>query len=215
MLRPRAAVVAMVAACLAAAAPQAAKPDDLDRLSEIADEDFHPIDRPLERPPFVHTKVLSITPDSLTGGWVRNHQCHRHFSVTPSLDIVFPSGKIRDIVIRDTEHLDAVEVRGHTVQLAGVTAQSTLCFDSENRVLQREADGSYRLTAGPFYYRFLDGYFPMDVDVTVRYPALLLEAVRVIPGDRQGVTVTRRQGEIRLYSRFEGTLWVHVILKPK
>ncbi len=212
MLRPAVAVI--LAAGLAVMPPGAAADDVLERLSDIADEHFLPIDRTLDRPPFFHAKVLTVTQDSLASGWVRNHQCHRHFSVTPSLEIVFPSGKIRNIAITNSSNVGDISVRGHTIQLEDVNAQSALCFDSEIQVLQRESDGTYRITAGPFYYRFLDGYFPMEVDLKLRYPSSLLEVSRVNP-DKRGVEVTRTDGEVRLWSRFEGTLWVHVFLKGK
>ena len=213
MLRPGSALI--LAACLAAVAPVTAADDDVERLSDIADEDFLAIDRPLDRPPFVHNKALTVSKDSLASGWVRNHQCHRHFSVTPSLEIVFPNGKIRNISIIDSSNVGDVEVRGHTIQLNDVNDQSALCFDSEIQILQRESDGSYLMTAGPFYYRFLDGYFPIDVALEVRYPPSLLDVIRVVPGDRHGVEVTLNDGEVRLLSRFEGTLWVHVLFKRK
>ncbi len=213
MLRPGAAVI--LAACLAAVSSIAAADDELERLSDIADADFLPIDRPLDRPPFYHIKALTVTNDSLASGWVRNHQCHRHFSVVPLLEIAFPSGKVRNIAITDSSNVGDVEVRGHTIQLKDVNEQSVLCIDSENRVLQREIDGSYRITAGPFFYRFLDGYFPMEVHLNVQYPPSLLEVLRVVPGNRRGVEVTRNDGEVRLWSRFEGTLWVHVFFERK
>ncbi len=208
MLQPGTAVI--LAAGLTAASLGAAADNDLERLSNIADADFLPIDRPLDRPPFFHAKALTVTEDSLASGWARNHQCHRHFSVTPSLEIVFPNGKIRNIAITGSSNIGDVTVRGPTIQLEDVNEQSTLCFASEIHVLQREADGSYRITAGPFYYRFLDGYFPMEVDLKVRYPSSLLKVLRVVPGNQRGIEVTRNDGEVRFSSRFEGTLWVQV-----
>jgi hypothetical protein len=211
MLRPRAALI--LAVCLAVAPPIAAADDELERLLDIADQGFVPINRPLDRPAFYHAKALSVTEDSLASGWVRNHQCHRHFSTTALLEIVFPRGKIRNIAITDSSNLGDIEVRGHAIQLKDVNEKSTLCFDSENHVLQRESDGSYRITAGPFYYRFLDGYFPIEVNLKVQYPPSLLKVLRVVPANRRGVEVTRKDGEVRLWSRFEGTLWAHVIFE--
>lgn len=205
----------ILATCLAAGSSITAADDELERLSDIADEDFRPIDTPLDRAPFYHAKTLTVTKESLASGWVRNHQCHRHFSVTRSLEIVFPRGKIRNITITDSSSLGKVEVRGHTIQLTNVNHQSSLCFDSENLVLQHKSDGSLKITAGPFYYRFLDGYFPIEVALKVQYPRSLLKVLHVIPETQHGVEVTRHDGEIRLWSRFEGTLWVHVFFERK
>lgn len=213
MLRPGSAWI--LAISLAAVSPVATADDELERYSDIADEDFRPIDRPLDRPPFYHAKTLTVTKESLDNGWVRNYQCHRHFSVTPSLEIIFPNAKIRNITITNSSNIGNVEVRDHTVELKDVNEQSALCFDSEIHVLQRESHGSYRITAGPFYYRFLDGYFPMDVDLKVQYPTSLLEVSHVVPGNQDGVALTRNDGEVRLVSRFEGTLWVHLSFERK
>lgn len=213
MLRPGSA--AILAALVAGVSAIAAAGDDLEWLSDIADEDFQPIDRPLDQTPFHHIKTLIVTADSLAGGWVHNHQCHRYFSVTPSLDIVFPTGKIRNITIADASNVGDVEVRGHTIQLKDVNEKSALCINSENLLLNREPGGVYRVTAGPFYYRFLDGYFPMEVSLQVQYPPSLLEVMRVVPGNRRGVEITRNDGEVRLWSRFEGTLWVQVFFMRK
>lgn len=207
--------IVILALSVSAISAVAAADGDLERLSNIADEDFSPIERTLDRPPFHHAKVLTVTEDSLVSGWVRNRQCHRHFSVTPSLEIVFPSGKIRNITVTDSDTVGSVEVRGHAVQLKGVNEHSALCIESENLLLQADPEGSYRITAGPFYYRFLDGYFPMEVDLEVRYPSSLLKVARVTPGDQRGVEVTRNHGVVKLRSRFEGTLWVHVFFRRK
>jgi hypothetical protein len=213
MLLPRSVVI--LALSVPAVSAVVAADDDLERLSNIADEQFSPIERTLDRAPFLHDKVLTVTEDSLVSGWVHNRQCHRHFSVTPALDIVFPEGKIRNITIGDASNVGAVEVRGHTIHLEDVNEHSTLCINSENLLLQREADGVYRMTAGPFFYRFMDGYFPLEVRLRVQYPPTLLAVTHVAPGDRRGVEVTRNFGEVSLWSLFEGTLWVRMLFRRK
>ncbi len=188
--------------------------DELDALMEIADEAFRPVTRPLDRPVFLHSKALKVTPESLNGGWVRNYQCHRHFATTPALEIVFPAGAIRDIEIVESSALGHVQVDGPTVLLEGVQGNSTLCFRSENRLLETADAGAYRLRAGPFFHRFLDGYFPMDVELTVTFPGPV-EVLHVSPPAAPGIDVTISDRKLTLRSRFEGTLWVEILFRKR
>lgn len=203
----------LLAVTIAAAAFTSALGDDLEKLLNIADDNFRPIDRPLDHPPFIHRKVITVTNDSLTSGWVTNYQCHRHFSKTSSLDIIFPPADIRRVQIQETNDIGMVRVHSNTIQLENVTQTSSLCFDSENRVLRRDSGNIYRLTAGPFYYRFLDGYFPIQVDVKVDYPSPLLKVLRITPDARPGIEVTDNEGEVRITSLFEGKLWIEIVFE--
>ena len=209
MMRPRWA--SLLGATIAAAAFASAFGDDLEKLLNIADDNFRPIERPLDRPPFIHQKVITVTVDSLTSGWVANYQCHRHFSNTSSLDIAFPPDDIRRVQIQEANDIGAVRVHSNTIQLKDVTQTSSLCFDSENRVLRRESDNIYRLTAGPFYYRFLDGYFPIQVDLKVGYPLSFLKVLRITPDARAGIEVAESEGEVQVISLFEGKLWIEIV----
>ncbi len=201
--------VALSAAAFAAVL--CASADEVDQLFDIADEDFRPITRPLDRPAFYHSKRLTVTEESLADGWVENLQCHRHFSRTKSLDVVFPPGKIRSIEITETEGIGAIETGGHGVSLQDVGPNSRLCFRSEIQVLHRNGGDDYQLRAGPFYYRFLDGYFPTEVRLLVRFPASLLAVRSVSPQHGSGVQVVHDDGTIHVSSVFEGKLWVNIV----
>ncbi len=122
-----------------------------------------------------HVKRLIITPDSLRTGWVQNEQCHYALDPVPELEVVFNPERVRDLRILRADHVGKAWVDGASVQLQNVYRDAVLCLASENRILQASGDGErYMLIAGPFMRRFLDGYFPMKVVLSVDYPAELL-----------------------------------------
>ncbi len=190
--------------------PASAEPDDLEKLLEIGDDAFAPVTRPLAEPPFYHHKWIRIEQNSLTNGWVFNRQCHSQFAAMPSLQIVFGTGTTRNIRLTKTKLLGRAWVEGTTVQLETVRPESEICFSSENRVLSPTGPGDYELKVGPFYYRYLDGYFPMQMILNVDYPPSLLKVVDVAPDQPEAIAVKYASGQIRLESVFQGKLWVYV-----
>lgn len=212
MLRslPSATLLAATLFCLAVQA------DDLDRLLEISDAGFLPIEGSLSRPAFFHGKELTITPESLIDGWVDNMQCHRHFSAIDSTEILFKQDGIRDIEITRSLHLKRSWFDEISVQLEGVTSQTELCFNSQNRILTlNKSNDQFQLTVGPFYLRYLDGYFPVEVDLVVKYPADLLQLDQIWPEGVDGIETALEPGQIRVKSRFTGRLVLNMLLSKK
>ena len=183
--------------------------DELEQLLEIGDEHFVALTEAPPHPPFVHQKILTLGRESMSSGWVQNEQCHRQFSPTSALQFVFKRGRIRAIEIVEQHDIGRSWVDGNTVQLEDVNKRSSICFRSENRMLERRAGGGYGIKVGPFFYRFLDGYFPVTVDLRVRFPAdrLTLREVRA----EDGVEVVRLTDEVRLRSTFQGILRVEML----
>ena len=109
--------------------------DELEQLAalwSVADEPYQPITRELDKPPFHHEKVLSVTAASLVDGWVPNRQCHRHFPLFPALQISFRPDAVRNM--RIVEHTGSAEawVEEPTIQMKNTRPDSTLCFLSDN-----------------------------------------------------------------------------------
>lgn len=204
--------VLLCAAALFAAPVVADHNDELEQLLEIGDEQFVALTEAPPHPPFIHQKTLTLGPEAMSSGWVRNEQCHRQFSPAAALQFVFKRDQIRAIEILEQHAIGRSWVDGNTVQLEDVGKQSSICFRSENRMLERQAGGGYRIKVGPFFYRFLDGYFPVQVDLKVRFPADKLVLSRVRP--ESGVEVERRKDEVRLSSTFQGILRVEMLFDP-
>lgn len=157
-------------------------------------------------------KHITILPDSLKTGWVAVRQCHFDLDAVPALQVVFGKGLVRALTITRADHIGRAWIDGDTVQLADVRPHAVLCLRSENHVLRHfPRSNRYLLVSGPFMRRFLDGYFPMRVDVDVDYPrALTLAHI-----DPPGMSVSQQeQGRLKLNAVFEGRLMIGVQFEP-
>ncbi len=157
----------------------------------------------------VHDKTLTLTADSLASGWVRNHQCHHDLDPVPATQIVFSPGRVRNLRVTRSRNIARAWVEAETVQLEDITRNALLCLASDNRILERgDSPATYRLRAGPFMVRFLDGYFPMRVNLKVEYPPDLLTLEDIDPAPGLGVDVTATPGQVHFSTLFEGVLWI-------
>ena len=180
----------------------------------IADAQVRFLGNPPVEPAHHHRNMLSLEARSLAGGWVRMEQCHANLDVFPRAQIVFRRGHIRHLKIARFKHIGQAWVEDSSVQLLDIRPGAELCIEAESRSLVRNDDGTYSLHSGPFMRKFLDGYFPMRVSLTVRWPDERLQFVRVYPGSQEGVSVRARPGRLELDTWFEGRLETEVVLHP-
>ncbi|KAA3629933.1 MAG: hypothetical protein DWQ08_06620 [Proteobacteria bacterium] len=189
--------------------------DDLAALWSIADEPYQPVTRELEEPAFRHRKTLSVTESSLADGWVPNRQCHANFPLFPALQISFREGAVRNMAIVERSGVEEAWVEEPTIQMKRTRPETTLCFTSENHTMTYDAaSDEYSMTVGPYYLRLFDGYFPLDVDLTIEYPPGLLQCSGMEPAQVEGGTVAREPGRIRFGALFEGKLKLVFRFKP-
>jgi hypothetical protein len=201
--------------CLSSALVAGDELDDLEALWSIADEPYQPVTRKLEQPAFVHQKTLTITASSLDDGWVPNRQCHRNFPLFPSLQISFKEGSVRAMQITERSGVEEAFVEEPTIQMKRTRPETTLCFTSENRTMTFDRDtGEYRMTVGPYYLRLFDGYFPLDVDLTIEYPSGDLRFVGMEPSEVEGAVVEKGDGNVHFTALFEGKLKLVFRFKP-
>lgn len=106
---------------------------------------------------------VRITPESLQSGWVTVHQCHENIDPVPDLEVVYQKATIDWIRIEETRNIQDARVQGHSVQLKDVQRGATLCVAIHKQMAKRDNANGYSLRHGPFYRRFLDGYYPMQV----------------------------------------------------
>ena len=181
--------------------------EELAALWSIADEPYRPVTRTLETPSFVHHKVMSIDAASLADGWVENRQCHRNFPLFPSLQIAFREGAVRNMRITEHSDVERVWVDGPTIQMKRTRPRTTLCFLSENHTVKYDLwNDEYRMTVGPYYLKFFDGYFPLNVDLTIEYPTGAMRFLGLEPTTVEGANIVHEAGRIRFNALFEGKL---------
>jgi len=181
----------------------------------IGDETLRFLADPPDQAAHHHQNTLTLQPDSLTTGWVRMEQCHRDLDVFPRTQIVYRPGRIRGLKVVQERNIGAAWVEGASVQLRDVQRNAELCVQAETRALADHGDGRYSLRSGPFMRRFLDGYFPMRVSLSVRWPADRLRLVEVRPAAREGVKVEVQPGHVALDAWFEGRLETEIVLERK
>jgi hypothetical protein len=173
--------------------------------SEVNDGELVFLERLPEKPVHHHHNHITMTDSSLIDGWVQLAQCHRNLDAVPRSQVIFRPEHTRDLRVVGHLNIGEVWVEGPSVQLKDVGRGAELCLALESRALIQDGDGIYSLHNGPFMRRFLDGYYPMRVSMTVDYSAALA-LIDVTPAAQSGLDVVHRPGGVDLDARFEGRL---------
>lgn len=153
-----------------------------------------------------HRNHIRITDDSLEQGWVGLEQCHENIDAVPAAQILFRSGGVRGLEIASRRNIGKAWVEGHTVQLEDIAKDAALCIRGESQALYHLGDGHYRLRNGPYMRRFLDGYYPMRVALSIDYPADRIRLVGQSPTNQPGFDVHQREHSVDVDATFEGRL---------
>lgn len=180
--------------------------DDFDE--EINEGELNFLTAPPTAPPHRHSKHIFISPESFKSGWIRGEQCHYQLDKVRAMEIVFGKGTVRELKILSSQNIEKVWIEDNSVQLKNIGADAFLCIASENRILKPGPDkNTYLLSSGPYMRRFLDGYFPMRVELTVDYPSQIVRLEQILPGNLQTQT-TLTKGRVKIDTLFEGRLTI-------
>jgi hypothetical protein len=152
---------------------------------------------------------LRITVSSLADGWVEQAQCHENLDPVPLAEVVYRYREMRDLRVVSTTGIERAWVEGQSVQMENISHGAVLCVAAAARLLRREGE-EYVLRNGPFQRRFLDGYFPLRVSLTLEYPAERLRVASIDPPPQPGFSVQQASGRITLEALFEGRLYTEV-----
>ena len=153
---------------------------------------------------------LTIDADSLESGWVNLHQCQGNLDPVPDVEIVYRFDSIRNLQVLSAEGMTSAVVKNGSVQMKNVQRDAEVCIKAEVQVLKMTGAGRYQLTSGPFHRRFLDGYYPIQLDYWLHYPVELLELESVKPVAEPGLAINRQPGELRIDALFEGNLTIEL-----
>jgi len=156
---------------------------------------------------------LMLTADSLAGGWVRLEQCQGNLDPVPALEIVYRYHAMRDLRIESFHGMERAWVEDGSVQMVNLGDGAGLCISAAVQVLHSAGAGRYEIRSGPFHRRFLDGYYPLQLDYRVSYPAELLRVEAVQPAEQPGFSVDRQSGELKINALFAGRLTIRVGLR--
>ena len=175
----------------------------------INEGELHFLREAPKTPPHRHTKHLTIKPDSLTSGWIANRQCHYELDQVSAMEIVFGKDRVRKLKVARSQNIERVWIEGSTVQMTNIGADAFVCVESENKILERNIGDAYVLKSGPYMRRFLDGYFPMKVDLTVDYPQNLLTVTGIEPEELKTAS-SLAPGRVAVNALFEGRLMINL-----
>jgi len=142
------------------------------RALDVNEGELQLLDKPPEAASHHHQNRLLITEQSLEDGWVTMYQCHSGLDRVAASQVVYKKGLIRNIKITSSKNIGSARVEANTVQMEDIAEDSEICISADKKALVYE-NGLYYLRLGPFMRRFLDGYYPMHVQIEVCYPAYL------------------------------------------
>jgi hypothetical protein len=158
------------------------------------------------KPVHHHQNRIRIESDSLASGWVSLSQCHDHLDAVPSAQITFREGFVRDLRVDAFSRIRDAWIDGSSVQLRQVEPGARLCLSAQIRALRNTGNGYFNLINGPYMRKFLDGYYPMRVTLTVDYPAQTLTLLDISPSVQPGLLIVEQPGAIWMEAVFEGEL---------
>ncbi|MCU0840899.1 MAG: hypothetical protein MUC79_04150 [Thiobacillaceae bacterium] len=153
-----------------------------------------------------HVNRITITESSLADGWVGMEQCHENLDAVPRAQVVYGQDRVRGIEVVSAERIGRAWAEANTVQLQDVEPGATLCVKAETRAMSRNGEASFNLANGPYMRKFLDGYYPLRVSMTVRLETPRLRFVDAYPEEQTGFHVWRRDTEVGYDALFEGEL---------
>lgn len=209
MPRPAMLMSCLTAVALSSSGTQAAPTEEelwLMGTETVNDGQLHFLTTPPAQPVHLHQNRIVLTPSSLVDGWARLEQCHSHIDAVPRSQITYSAKRIRGLTITRAEDVGRAWVENSTVQLTDIGHAATVCISAETRALESDGQGGFQLRNGPYMRRFLDGYYPMRVSMTVRLETPALRYRDITPPPQPGFTVRHASDEVGYDTVFEGRL---------
>ncbi len=188
--------------------------DDLDRLLAVNEGELQFLsEHPAGSSPLTIHSAIHIRPHSLHDGWVGLDQCQSKLDPISAAEIQYSYRGMRDLRITEMSGIDSAWVDESGVQLRGVKESARVCIAAEVQIL-RAGDERYELGMGPFHRRFLDGYFPLQLQLALHYPADLLAWAGMEPPPQPGLTLRYEPGSVEIETRFTGRLQLQFSFDP-
>ena len=149
---------------------------------------------------------LWITGESLQTGWVKMQQCYRHLDAVGRTDVEYAYREMKNLQLTRVEQIAQTRVKQHSVELEDVEKGAVLCVQADVKILRHLSDKTYGMENGPYYRKFLDGYYPYHVSLTVHYPNDEIQLKQIMPETQSGFNVIEKKDGLSIDSWFEGVL---------
>lgn len=183
------------------------------RIADVNGGDLVFLTEPPPVPVHHHHSRIILDPDSLDNGWVTVIQCHSHLDAVPRSQVLYHQTRARHLLILSYKNIKKAWIEGHTVQLADIEHGASICIQARTRTLEFNEDGSFSLRGGPFMRRFLDGYYPMRVSMSIEVPREYLRFVHTRPQRQDGFEVHETPEGVHVDTWFEGKLYTEVLFE--
>ncbi len=166
-----------------------------------------------EAPPRPAPRILQqldLDVPALSDGWARMRQCHEGLDAVSRSAIVYRYKEMRDLRIESSNNIGRAWVEQQAVEMEDVGKRASICVTAEVRILDRVSDANWRMRHGPYHRRFLDSYFPLQLDLLVRYPADRVEINSISPAQQPGYRLQVSPGQVEISALFTGRLTVEI-----
>lgn len=185
-----------------------------EQAQDVSSGELEFLTAPPEERAHQHHNRITISADSLIDGWVTLEQCHSELDAVSRSEILFREDRIRGLRITRSDRIGHARVEGASIQLWGVGDEARLCLEAESRALTLRGD-DYVLRNGPYMRRFLDGYYPMHLTLSVRWPGALMALDHVSPAPQPGMEVRAGPGRVDVDTWFQGRLTTELAFLPQ
>lgn len=157
---------------------------------------------------------IKILATSAKDGWVDMSQCHRGLDAMPLVQLIFPEYTLRNLKITKQIGIAEAVVEAKSIQMADVSRGAELCVAMQIKALKKNTQGQYVLSNGPYQRRFLDGYYPMKLQLDVDYSQSGLKPVTTMPIQQPGFEISDSKQKMKLKAYFEGVLRTQISFMP-
>ncbi|MBE0493708.1 MAG: alpha/beta hydrolase [Thiomicrospira sp.] len=160
------------------------------------------------------TNQIDLNNQSLSTGWAKLTQCHYNLDPVARLQIVYHPEHTKNLIILEDHAIDVSWVEGKSIQMNGLQKGAKICVQADTYALTPQTNG-YKIERGPFMRKFLDGYYPLHVELQINWAGLPLEVSEIFPTPQTGVEVAFNGQSLRLGYWFRGELRPQVHFTPK
>lgn len=148
--------------------------------------------------------AIRFKEDSHHHGWLEVRQCHSKLAKAPAVQMVFEDRAVRSLKIEQATNIGKAYIEDDTVQLSDIGNGARICVSSEQQVLHQLDKHHWALVSGPFQRRFLDGFYPMYVEVDVYWQKDNWRFMHSRP--TSGPDISVHTGQLSMRAHFSGRL---------
>lgn len=185
--------------------------DDLEqRIAAVNEGSLHFIESAVKDNVLRSENIITITPGSLSDGWVNLQQCYQNLDPIGKVEVVYHYKSMKNLRIVSFSNISSAKIVNQSVQLEDVEPGARLCVSAQIRNFYKQSDNTYSLINGPYHRKFFDGYYPLSVHLEIIYPKDLLSVISVIPDAQPGFTIAMEDHRISISALFEGKLTTEI-----